>query len=101
MQVNVSSGVPFLNAEEYRGEYSDNEKEIIVAPFTRISRKQDLGKKGDYNYYSIHIDNPGIRPIPNEEVENLGEDIYSNFEQQIYRYKRIFKYKFIINSRKI
>lgn len=83
VQVNVSSGVPFLNAEEYRGEYSDNEKEIIVAPFTRISRKQDLGKKGDYNYYSIHIDNPGIRPIPNEEVENLGEDIYSNFEQQI------------------
>lgn len=83
VQVNVSSGVPFLNAEEYRGEYSDNEKEIIVAPFTRISRKQDLGKKGDYNYYSIHIDNPGIRSIPNEEVENLGEDIYSNFEQQI------------------
>jgi hypothetical protein len=83
VQVNVSSGVPFLNAEEYRGEYSDNEKEIIVAPFTRISRKQDLGKKGDYNYYSINIDNPGIRPIPNEEVENLGEDIYSNFEQQI------------------
>ena len=83
VQVNVSSGVPFLNAEEYRGEYSDNEKEIIVAPFTRISRKQDLGKKGDYNCYSIHIDNPGIRSIPNEEVENLGEDIYSNFEQQI------------------
>lgn len=79
----VRNPVPFLEAENYRGEHSANEHEIILAPFCKVVRNERYGTSGSYTHYYIDLEKPALEEKSPEELDTLLEQVSSDFTQNI------------------
>lgn len=83
IRFNVENGVPFLNAENYRSENRKNEKEIIIAPFSKVNRNVRNYEEDGYTYYSVSIGKPELIDIPDEELAKMQEEVITGFPQNV------------------
>lgn len=95
VKFDVSSGVPFLNAEDFRSENRRNESEIIIAPFSRIDRKRIIDKQNGYTYYGVSVSKPKLEDIPSDELDKLSEEVIEGFAQNV---KDIKEYMSVVND---
>lgn len=83
LKMEVASGVPFLNVDDYRDPNRRDEKEVILAPFVKVAKREEFSTRGDFNYCYFTVYNPGVRHISDEEMKDLEEDVYDGFEQNL------------------
>lgn len=79
----VGRNVPFLEAENYRSEYSANEHEIILAPFCSVVRNECHGSHDAYTDYFIDLERPSLEEKSSKELTTLFEQVTSDFAQNI------------------
>ncbi len=90
---NLEEGVPFLNAEDYREENSESEKEIILAPFCSIQNKEAIASDSDkIRRYRIKVGAPNLQDIPPEELDKMMEEVTQGFEQNV---KQMQEYEYL------
>lgn len=83
LKMEVASGVPFLNVDDYRDPNRRDEKEVILAPFVKVDKKEEFSTRGDFNYCYFTVYNPGVRNVSDEEMKDLEDDVYDGFEQNL------------------
>ena len=83
VRINIASDVPFLNAYEYRSENLADEKEVIIAPFCKISKSEYAGHFGEYSRYTINLEKQELEGKTQEEIDGLSSDVLTNFVQNI------------------
>lgn len=89
----VGSGVPFLNAESFRSEDCANESEIILAPFCKAVKHEYLSNYDGYKHYRVKIEKPVLEAKSQEELDELSEQVYSGFAQNIEDIKEYIRLK--------
>ena len=75
--------IPVLNAEEYRNELREDEKEIILPPFCRIGEKKMVSEDKECKHYRVTLEAPQMESVPQEDLERLMEKTTEGFERNI------------------
>ena len=83
LRIDIREDVPYLNAEDYRGENSRSESEIILAPFSRINRNELISNWNGFNYYNVSIGKTVLKSIPDESLSVMLEEVVNGFLQNI------------------
>lgn len=80
----VEAGVPFLDTAKYREQSSADEQEVILAPFCKISKKNDyVHYYNGFPEYDMKIEKADLPEISQEELDRLHRELIDGFEQNV------------------
>lgn len=83
-KISLEAGVPYIDMTPYRHiEDRADEKEILIAPFCEVKRKNFLSNSDGYKYYSIGLSKPRLRERSDSELTELREAVVSGLEKNL------------------
>lgn len=83
--INVDKNMPCIDVTGFVGKdrLQRYESEYILPPFSKIEKKEILGKDNTTDYYSLTLTKPVLRPFQEGEKENLKQMIKRDFSRMI------------------
>ncbi len=78
--------VPFIDVSEFIGDedyINQNEKEYVLAPFTKISSCTMRSNWNGYKYYDVGLEKPEMRAFEEGEKDTLREEIKAGFTEAL------------------
>lgn len=82
--IELGENVPFLYAGDFMKEDNEDEKEIIIAPFTKVTVKGDKwNSRGEYTHYNVSVNARELTTLSPSETEKAGRDIEEGFSANL------------------
>ena len=83
-----------LDVDNFKKQYikentSEDEKEFLIAPFTKIEKMTDLGKNSEgYHKYICKLKKGNLKGISKKEEDKIYEEILESFDVSLQNFKR-------------
>lgn len=83
LRIDVGKNIPFINVDNFFGTENIHreENEIILSPFSKISRVEHSYDDDEYSYYNVRLEKPELRPFKEGEKEQFRERIKKDFSK--------------------
>lgn len=89
--VNVKGNIPYVEMSEVIEDYGDNwEKEVLLAPFTKVEELREVSKYNGKNYYNLSISKQELPEIEEKDRKTLYNEILDNSDVMGSKLKEYF-----------
>lgn len=72
IKIKVDGEIPFIDL-------SMDESEVVIAPFTKVKQTEFVSSGNGCKRYNVTISAPELEEIPQERIEELKEEVFSEF----------------------
>ena len=83
VKIHVGEDIPFLDVDDFVGieNIHRDEREIILAPFSKVTISEYSYKDGSFSYYNVGLEKPELRQFEEGEKEQFRERIKNEFSK--------------------
>ncbi len=89
--INLNDNVPFIDMSDVVEDYGDNwEKEILLAPFTKVDGLKEISKYNGKNYYTLSISKQDLPEIDEKQRKLIYKEILEDSNKMGNKLKEYF-----------
>jgi hypothetical protein len=89
--INLHGNVPFIDMSDVVEDYGDNwEKEILLAPFTKVDGLKEISKYNGKNYYTLSISKQDLPEIDEKQRKLIYKEILEDSNKMGNKLKEYF-----------
>lgn len=84
-RISIKNGLPYIYTEEYKD--GQNEEEILILPFSRVTGSKFTSKWNEIKYYDIGLEKGELPEIEESEINRLKEQAINGLDKFFYKSK--------------
>ena len=86
LRINVEENVPTLYIDPYKNGAGEDEKEVLISPFTKVKHISERGNWKEYAYCDVTLAKEELEEVPESELRTLQAQLiegYDYYKEQV------------------
>ena len=83
MYIELGEGVPAINMDQYHNENSQDENEVLIAPFCRVEENKFFSEWNGIKYFEVKLAKPELKEKNEKDLDSLEQKVLDGFEDYL------------------